>query len=534
MSRKKLNAIISIVFAIIYFGSAYFTFTSCRISVSNDFSNITGNQFEKIQNAVTNINDWFGNKDEFVADAVLGNLGYGYYPSAFAIYDNHGDIADVGKEYINCNFESIFIDDYLTDDVIKQIKKEFGKLSSCQLYKMQYNVVKGKKVPTVITLFDVNTKREVDIQLNKSNSKQYTVYANESIDYYSLDTKKDDVTYLYMSVADILNKDKKDFDIQRNLIKRLKEPLEDETIKNIVDESVCGGGGYSSETEEEYHSIFQINDDYYYLMCLVEIDKNHSTFVDMNFREKIISQSIMFLIAVIILLAGANILFTKNKRLNEARLAFTSAAAHELKTPIAVIQNQCECVLENVAPEKNQEYISSIYSESLRLNKLVATLLQYNRLAFAASISKQPYEVGKIVTVELEKYVSMADTRGLKITSMIENGDEIMLNEELTALVVDNFLSNAIKHSQGEIIVSAAPLKKGYRVAVFNSGNQIDSKYRDNLWDVFYRTDKARTQNDDNSTGMGLAICKQILELHHFKYGFENKENGVEFYFIAN
>jgi signal transduction histidine kinase len=65
---------------------------------------------------------------------------------------------------------------------------------------------------------------------------------------------------------------------------------------------------------------------------------------------------------------------------------------------------------------------------------------------------------------------------------------------------------------------------------VFNEGMQIIDG--DKLWDVFYRDDKVRNSKD-NSTGMGLAICKQILTLHKYKFGIENKPNGVAFYFIA-
>ncbi len=52
------------------------------------------------------------------------------------------------------------------------------------------------------------------------------------------------------------------------------------------------------------------------------------------------------------------------------------------------------------------------------------------------------------------------------------------------------------------------------------------------LFNVLYKTDKARNR-DDNSTGMGLAICKEILEQHKFKYGYTNKRDGVEFYFTT-
>ena len=71
------------------------------------------------------------------------------------------------------------------------------------------------------------------------------------------------------------------------------------------------------------------------------------------FRNSVITQSLLFLILGSLMLWLMNFLHIKNRKLEESRQMLTSAVAHELKTPLAVIQNQCECILENIAPEKN-------------------------------------------------------------------------------------------------------------------------------------------------------------------------------------
>jgi signal transduction histidine kinase len=166
------------------------------------------------------------------------------------------------------------------------------------------------------------------------------------------------------------------------------------------------------------------------------------------------------------------------------------------------------------------------------MNKLVATLLQYNRLANATKIEKTPCQIENIIQSEIEKYSSLLQCNNIELLVNVKPYKKVNMNENLISLVVDNFLSNAIKHTNGKITIAGTEEKGGYKVSVANEGENIKKEYEKNLWDVFYRTDEARTKNDNNSTGMGLAICKQILQLHKFKFGFNNLQNGVEFYFI--
>ena len=257
-----------------------------------------------------------------------------------------------------------------------------------------------------------------------------------------------------------------------------------------------------------------------------------ATLVSYEFRLSMLLQALYYFVLCLIANITLIVYFRKARKLEESKIAFTSAAAHELKTPLAVIENQCECIMENVAPEKNEEYVRSIYSESLRMNKLVATLLQYNRLASAESIKKEKCDLSEMVKAETEKYKPLIEAKNILLEENVpDHSVEISCNKELLALVIDNYLSNAIKHTaeNGKITVSLS----ADTFAVYNEGKNIKPELAKNLWDIFYRDDEARN-SEDKSTGMGLAICKQILEHHKFKYGFINKSDGVEFYFKIN
>ncbi len=114
---------------------------------------------------------------------------------------------------------------------------------------------------------------------------------------------------------------------------------------------------------------------------------------------------------------------------------------------------------------------------------------------------------------------------------MIADIDDVTIkcSNELIQLVVDNYISNAVKHAPLNTEIEIR-LKKEGNTCRFSVLNVVDQPLTDEVWDSFYMGDKSR---EGKSAGMGLAITKQILELHHYKYGFENKANAVEFYFIS-
>ena len=227
--------------------------------------------------------------------------------------------------------------------------------------------------------------------------------------------------------------------------------------------------------------------------------------------------------------------YDKKKRLEEAKNTLTSATAHELKTPISIIQNQCECIMENIAPEKNEEYIQSIYKESQRMNKIVGDFLQYNRLVQAEELVLKETDLAILISEEVTKYEELfkQNQKSVKV-DLCENAIA-KVNPEMIGLVINNFFSNAVKHSDvgGEIEIKLKRVheNKLLKFSVYNSGSKIDDDLQGDIWEVLSKTDKSRTERG-TSGGMGLAISSRILELHKFSYGCKNVKNGVEFWFF--
>ena len=112
-------------------------------------------------------------------------------------------------------------------------------------------------------------------------------------------------------------------------------------------------------------------------------------------------------------------------------------------------------------------------------------------------------------------------------SSFFGNGDSIIL-----ASVLNNYLSNAISHIDGDrrIECRAVDMSERYRLFVFNTGEHISSKDIDKIWTSFYRADKSLSRSQGRF-GLGLAIVASIQRLHGEKYGVSNVDGGVEFWF---
>lgn len=291
-----------------------------------------------------------------------------------------------------------------------------------------------------------------------------------------------------------------------------------------------GGGAYISSTEANGHHGVEIDGKKY----LIYYAMSHNLPMHIITSAEFIIYTFMFFIflsiAGVVFLIFCLKLNKKSEIIENSKRIFISAAAHELKTPLSVIQNQCECIIENVLPEKNEEYMASIYDETLRMNDIVTSLLTFNRISTIDKITKEKCNLTNLVCTETNKYLSFAQSKGAEITLDAEEDVFVICNTELMALAIDNYLSNAVKYATEEkkIKVSLYKTKDEFNLEVFNTGTPIDEKKATEIWGIFEREDISRTR-DGNSTGMGLPICKRIFDLHGFRGEYKAKDDGVEF-----
>lgn len=232
-----------------------------------------------------------------------------------------------------------------------------------------------------------------------------------------------------------------------------------------------------------------------------------------------------------LLAAIAMALFTdhRQRRAIQRERDFARAAAHELKTPLAVLRAHAEALREDIAPEKRDQYLDVVLSESDRMSALVGSLLELARTEAKGVAKKEPVELAALVREVFAPLALPLEQKHLQLQLELEevslSGDRARLEE-----AVENLASNALRHadSGGTVQVSLEKLGHRARLTVYNDGPNIPSEDLSRLWEPFYRADPSRSR-DSGGTGLGLAIVWKTVEAHGGRCWAENRPVGVAF-----
>ncbi|MBO5798111.1 MAG: HAMP domain-containing histidine kinase [Clostridia bacterium] len=224
----------------------------------------------------------------------------------------------------------------------------------------------------------------------------------------------------------------------------------------------------------------------------------------------------------------------RQQQQNEARRAFIANVSHELKTPIALIQNYAEALGENVAADQatREAYCAVIEDESQRMSGLIQKLLALMQLEGGSEpVERERFDLSELVGNLVEKYRPEFDRRRVRVTLPPSDPVFVWADGFLIENVLVNYLSNARHHvpEGGEVAVSLAPAGERVRVTVFNSGSTIPAEDIPRIWESFYKVDKAHTRTYGGS-GLGLSLVAAIMKMHDAPYGVEVFPDGVAFY----
>lgn len=225
----------------------------------------------------------------------------------------------------------------------------------------------------------------------------------------------------------------------------------------------------------------------------------------------------------------------KLSKIDELRKDLLANVSHDIKTPLTMIQAYAEMIrdISGDDPVKRNQHIDVILKETEYLNKLVSDMQELSKMqAGIIELSYGNFDLKETIEDVVELLNHLIESKKIilctDLTSVTVYGDELKLSQ-----VIYNFLSNAIKHTGEDkhIYVNMIDSEYSVKVEIKDEGEGIKEELLPYIWDRYYKVDKHFTRSKE-STGLGLAIAKAILEAHHAKYGVESKVNeGSTFYF---
>lgn len=212
----------------------------------------------------------------------------------------------------------------------------------------------------------------------------------------------------------------------------------------------------------------------------------------------------------------------------EREREFTRSAAHELKTPLAVIRTHAEALREDIDAGKRGQYLDIVLDESDRMARLVAQLLELYRLGDGA-IAKEPLELSGLVREVWAPLELGLRQRGLSLELDLEPV-RVLGDRERLAQLAANLAANALRHCAdgGEIRVRLRAGGGEAVLTVYNEGERVAEDDLPHLFEAFYRGDKSRSR-ESGGTGLGLAIVRAAAQAHGGGCAVENRDKGVAF-----
>lgn len=222
-------------------------------------------------------------------------------------------------------------------------------------------------------------------------------------------------------------------------------------------------------------------------------------------------------------------------KVEQMRKEFVSNSSHELKTPIAIIQGYAEGLKLGMKSGKmnTDDYCDIIIEETHRMNRLVCDMLELSKYETGSyKLEQKNFDIGIFIRESIESYDILAKENGIEIINNIPDGLTGYGDPERLEMVIHNYVSNALSHAKYDkkIVLGAIQTEDSIRVSVFNTGDHIAETDLENIWQSFYRADKAHSR-EEGRFGLGLSIVKAIQDLHGMPYSAENVDGGVTFSF---
>ncbi len=217
---------------------------------------------------------------------------------------------------------------------------------------------------------------------------------------------------------------------------------------------------------------------------------------------------------------------SRERELDRIKSEFISTAAHELRTPLTSVRGYAQYLLseKGLAAEQQTEYLSIINEKTMVLEKIIDDLLDLSRVESGQVIhvEKGWYDLGPLLADLVGQYQKEYTCHRFE-TILPESPLELSVDKGKIVQVLENLLTNAVKFSpQGSLIQVLCGMSAGeVQISVRDEGVGMTDEQVERVFDKFYRVDSSLVAKE--GLGLGMAICKSIIEAHGGKIGVETQ-----------
>lgn len=213
------------------------------------------------------------------------------------------------------------------------------------------------------------------------------------------------------------------------------------------------------------------------------------------------------------------------KAKQKLQTAVLNSLSHDMRTPLVSITGALSSLLGNdqISKEAERELLSAAFSESMRLNRIVESLLDMTRIeAGALELCRRSCEVRDVIGVALEQIKETLEGRDIRM-DIPRDVSEAVMDFGLMAKVIANVVDNAVKYSDEKtpVYISVSSQTDCIRICIRDEGCGIPAKDLPYIFHKFYRGERSQKIR---GTGLGLSICKGIVDAHKGKILVHSEE----------
>jgi signal transduction histidine kinase len=226
------------------------------------------------------------------------------------------------------------------------------------------------------------------------------------------------------------------------------------------------------------------------------------------------------------LIRAINALLERVERASAVERRFAADAAHELRTPLAVLRTEIEVALrcERTAPEY-QRALNAALHEATGVCAMADDLLAMTRLDHEMSLGGEPVDLRGLTEEVLDTIEPLISEKSLKIENNLSAAVKVQGNRDHLRRVVINLLDNALKFTPegGRIAVTLESVDGRVNLRVADTGPGINERDLPFIFERFFR---GRNGHSEPGKGLGLSLCREIVELHGGKIAASNQSGG--------